>query len=98
LSLTFEFAPGPARGKVQEFPADVLGGKIINRGMAGLQHAFSPAGLSHGLSLKNDPHPPVRGLHPRGPGIIPDRFFGRGGIFLHRFIILNIFFTLSIIP
>jgi hypothetical protein len=83
---------------MQKFPADVLGGKIINRGMAGFQHPLGPAGLSHGLSLKNNPHSPTGGFHPRRPRIIPDGFFGRRRIFLHCSIILNKFIALSIIP
>ena len=51
---------------------------------AGLQDTLCLPRLSNGLSLKNYSHSLVGVLNPRGPGIIPDRFFGRVGIGRHR--------------
>jgi hypothetical protein len=84
LGHTFKLAKRIAGRGVQEFLLNILRRKVINRRVAGLQDTLCLPRLSNGLSLKNYSHSPVGVLNPRGPGIIPDRFFGRVGIGRHR--------------
>jgi hypothetical protein len=84
MSRFLKFTLRPAGRRKEEFPADILRRKVIDRRMAGLHHSLGLLGLGNGLFLKNHPHYPVGILYSGRPGVTPDRFFVSRRLSFHR--------------
>jgi hypothetical protein len=76
MGYPLKFANSPLRRRIQKCCFDVLGRNIINRRVAFLQHTQCLASVGDFLTIKNHAYSLAGTFHSRGPGIIPNGFFG----------------------